>query len=294
MSIDARRRYAAAAFVVLLTLSVFWPSPIVSSNRLWLQRDLSVDELSFLGREAASWDVVFWCLAGLFTLLIVHGGQPVRADAVSLLRSVRSLRPRAPRALLVATVASIVLVAIVWIAADLPMLAFAEWIQGDWTESFVRILNRLGGGMNPPMIILFFLIAGLAYRAPRWVSYGLAMAAGGLAAGLIAQLLKFAIGRTRPELWLGPFHYARGGAVSFPSGHTVGAFALAGVLLFASRNVPLRVMAMLIAFAIAFSRVLAFRHWASDVVASAIIGTMCAWVAVNSVTRVTSDGKNDL
>ena len=82
MSIDAKRGYASAAFVTLLILSVFWPSPIVSSNHLWFGQDLSIDELSFLGREAPSWDVVFWCLAGLLALAIVQtvASQTTPAD----------------------------------------------------------------------------------------------------------------------------------------------------------------------------------------------------------------------
>ena len=48
MSIADKRRYAAAAFIVLLTLSVFWPSPIVSVNRLCCNASIGIDELSFL------------------------------------------------------------------------------------------------------------------------------------------------------------------------------------------------------------------------------------------------------
>src|ERR1041385_8813887 len=71
MSIDGKRRLASTAFVVLLALSVFWPSPIVSINRLCCNASLGVDELSFLGREAAMGDVAFWCLMGVFALALV-------------------------------------------------------------------------------------------------------------------------------------------------------------------------------------------------------------------------------
>src|SRR5919206_2081286 len=72
MSIDAKRRLAAAAFVALLLLSVFWPEPVIEVNRLCCHAALGVDDLSFLGREAPRWDVVFWCLAGLFALALMH------------------------------------------------------------------------------------------------------------------------------------------------------------------------------------------------------------------------------
>jgi membrane-associated phospholipid phosphatase len=282
MSTDDRRRYAAAAFITLLLVSIFWPSPIVSSNRLWLERDLAIDELSFLGREAPSWDVVFWWLAGIFTLTIAQSGDLSAwrkrwREAVSW--NHRRLVGRGQR-LGAGVLAGTLLVAITWTLFDARILAFAELIQSDTVETLIRLTNRLGGGMNPPMIVIFFIVAGLAYRAQRWVFYGTAMAVASLSAGAVAHILKFFVGRTRPELWLGPYHYARGAANSFPSGHTVGAFALAGVLFFASRNLSLRVIALALATGVGISRVLAFRHWASDVVASACLGLLAAWATV--------------
>jgi membrane-associated phospholipid phosphatase len=281
MSIDDRRRYAAAAFVTLLLVSIFWPSPVVSSNRLWLERDLAIDELSFLGREAPSWDVVFWWLAGILTLLIAQSGD-LSAWRERLREAwgwnQRRLVGRRGR-LGASALAGGLLVAMTWSLLDTPILAFAERIQSDTVETIIRLTNRLGGGMNPPMIVIFFVVAGLAYRSQRWVFYGVAMAVASLSAGTVAHILKFLVGRTRPELWLGPYHYARGAANSFPSGHTVGAFALAGVLFFASRNLTLRVVALALASGVGISRILAFRHWASDVVASACLGLLAAWAA---------------
>lgn len=275
-----KRRLAAAAFVALLVLSVFWPSPVVSVNRLWFGAPLPVDELSFLGREAPSWDLAFWCIAGLLLLAIVQTSD-VAADAREPLAQVRALRfdraliGRACIGLALGAVATL----LVWRFADAAGLACAEGVQSDWSEAFVRILNRLGGGMNPVLVVAFFLVAGTAYRERRWVAYAITMALAGLAAGTLAQIIKPLAGRARPELWLGPAHYTPGASTSFPSGHTVGAFALGGVLVFASRNLPLRVIALVLAVAIALSRVLAFRHWPSDVTASAAIGLVSAWVA---------------
>jgi undecaprenyl-diphosphatase len=117
------------------------------------------------------------------------------------------------------------------------------------------------------------------------VSYAIAMALAGLGAGLLAQIIKHLVGRARPELWLGPTHYAPGSSTSFPSGHTVGAFALAGVLIFGSRSPLLRVVAFALAAGVGLSRVLAFRHWTSDVTASAVIGLVSAWIVTQAVVR---------
>ena len=289
MSIDAKRRYAAAAFVTLLVLSVFWPSPVVSMNQLWLHEDLDVDHLSFLGREAPAWDVVFWFFAGLLLLMVLQSaesrdfGEPLR-----VVRALRIERKLLRPALLLLAIGAAFTVG-VWLVLDVPMLAWAEGVQSDALEGVIRLVNRFGGGMNPVLVVAFFLIAGVAYRERRWIGYAIAMALSGLSAGILAQIVKHLVGRARPELWLGPAHYAPGSSTSFPSGHTVGAFALAGVLVFASRSRNLRVLAFLLALAVGLSRIFAFRHWASDVAASMSLGLATAWLAAAAVMPLTTD-----
>lgn len=285
MSIESKRRYAAAAFITLLILSVFWPSPIVSINRLWLGEKLAVDELSFLGRESPSWDVVFWCIAGILLLAILQSAEG--RDVREPLRQLRALRIEREqwRHALFGVIGALVVTALTFFLLDVPMLMWAEGIQSEGTENVIRIVNRFGGGMNPVLVVVFFLIAGIAYLERRWVSYALAMAIAGLVAGTAAQIVKLLVGRARPELWLGPAHYAPGSSTSFPSGHTVGAFALAGVLVFSSRSVTLRVIAFVLAAAVGLSRILAFRHWTSDVIASASIGLVAAWVVSEALLR---------
>jgi undecaprenyl-diphosphatase len=285
MSIDAKRHAAAAAFVALLILAVFWPAPVIDVNQLCCHAALPVDDLSFLGREALSWDVVFWCIAGIFVIAILQSAES--RDFGEAWRVARESRVVVPRSAIVLLVAGAALVAVTWRIADAPLTAWAERVQSDRVEDFIRIMNRLGGGMNPAMIVIFFLLAGVAYRHRRWIEYAVAMAIAGLLSGLVAQLVKLAFRRARPELWLGPFTHARPSATSFPSGHTVGAFALAGVIVFASRSLPFRVLAILIAIAIGLSRILALRHWTSDVLASALIGLAVAWAATRSVIGVT-------
>jgi len=279
MSIDAKRRLAAAAFVVLLALSVFWPAPAIEINDICCHAQLTVDNLSFLGRESPEWDVVFWCIAGLFLLALLHltGDYKDFREIGTLLRATR-IRVRKTDA--IAVISSAILVAIVWRFADAPITAFAELIQSSNVADTIRIANRFGGGMNPAMVVVFFLVAGVVYRHRRWTAYGVAMALAGAAAGVSVQVVKYTIGRTRPELWLGPFHHARASATSFPSGHTVGAFALAGVLMLASPSRTMRIIAFLLALSVAVSRVLAFRHWTSDVLASAAIGMILAVISV--------------
>jgi membrane-associated phospholipid phosphatase len=287
---DRRRRLAAAAFVSLLLLSVYWPSPVVSTNQLCCNALLGIDDLSFLGREAPSWDLVFWWIGGLLLLAILQSGTWSRHDFVEPLRRLRQLRLALRPRYAIFAIGAALLVALIWRFADAPLTAFAEAVQSDDVEAWIRIVNRLGGGMNPALIVIFFFVAGVVYRWARWVRYAVAMAVAGAAAGILGLIVKFAVGRTRPELWLGPFQHARSSATSFPSGHTVGAFALAGVLLFASRNLPLRATAVALAFAVGFARVLAFRHWTSDVTASACIGLIVAAIVTAAIPAEETSG----
>jgi membrane-associated phospholipid phosphatase len=266
MSFENSRRLAATAFVFLLALSVVWPQPVVDVNRLCCDASLGIDDLSFLGREAPRWDVPFWFLVGLFAIAMIQRGGDYR----EVIADVKSIRIRRSPALLL--IVGAVIVGATWRWLDAPLIAQSERVSLD---DAIRYANRFGGGMNPAMIVGFFILAGVAYRARHWVWYGVAMAISGAFAGILVQIVKFLVGRTRPELWLGPFHHSS--ATSFPSGHTVGAFALGGVLIFNARWLPLRVAAALLAIGVAVSRVLAFRHWPSDVAASAVIGLVCAW-----------------
>jgi membrane-associated phospholipid phosphatase len=284
MSIDAKRRLASAAFIALLALSVFWPAPAIEINQLCCHAHLTVDDLSFLGREAPAWDIAFWCIAGLFLLALLQPGNVYKtSDFREIWALVRATRIRLRKTDALAVICAAILVAIVWRFADARVTAWAERVQSANVQDTIRIANRFGGGMNPAMVIFFFLIAGVVYAKRRWIAYGVAMALAGAAAGVSVQIVKYTAGRTRPELWLGPFQHARATATSFPSGHTVGAFALAGVLMLASPSRTMRIIAFLLALSVAVSRVMAFRHWTSDVLASAAIGMILAAIAVRAV-----------
>jgi undecaprenyl-diphosphatase len=98
------------------------------------------------------------------------------------------------------------------------------------------------------------------------------LAAGALAGtNLVVEVLKRAIGRTRPDGERRPSNS------SFPSSHAANAFALAWVLGARwRRGIPVFVA---LALLVAFSRMYLNRHFLSDVVAGALIGGICAWAA---------------
>ena len=68
---------------------------------------------------------------------------------------------------------------------------------------------------------------------------------------------------------------------AFPSGHTVTAFTLAGLLILGLRpRWPWVVGLLLLASMMGVSRMVAGVHWPTDVLAGSIIGLLAAWAAV--------------
>ncbi len=100
----------------------------------------------------------------------------------------------------------------------------------------------------------------------------------GVVAGAISSLMKRVFERARPDAWLGHDVLRWEGETSFPSGHTIGAFALMVVILVGARSRALRIVAVLLAVSVAVARVLALRHWPSDVLAGWALGA--AWACL--------------
>jgi len=117
-----------------------------------------------------------------------------------------------------------------------------------------------------------------------------------LSAAVITPVLKFSIGRARPYQEEGPssFH-PFGGDLSFPSGEATEAFAIASVV--AAHPAPLWVKggAWALAGAVGWARLHADAHWASDVVAGALIGSSVGqWVVHRRAPRDTGEPQVDL
>ncbi|MBI2213958.1 MAG: phosphatase PAP2 family protein [Acidobacteria bacterium] len=274
---------ASALFVALLALSVTWPGPVLWFNRLCCNAPLDVNEVSFLGREAPRWDVVYWWIVGVALLALLRGRtmcvreswRPFVDDLKSTWphRGVRGLGSRAlvAAALLVGGIATVV---ISYWFLDMSAIAAATGWRSAWLHDWIRLMNRLGGGANPPMVVLFFVVAGLALGRRDWWRLGSAMATAGLAAGAISSMMKRSVERARPDSWLGHSVFRWDGETSFPSGHTIGAFAMAVVIVLGARSRALRVVALLLAASVAAARILALRHWPSDVLMSATLGSV--------------------
>jgi membrane-associated phospholipid phosphatase len=117
-----------------------------------------------------------------------------------------------------------------------------------------------------------------------------------LAAGVISPLLKAATGRARPRQGQGSgsFH-SFGGDASFPSGEATEAFAIAAAVAAHTDRKWLEATAWTLAAGTAWERMRLDAHWASDVVAGALLGTAVGrWVVHRHQPRRTADFSLDV
>lgn len=99
-----------------------------------------------------------------------------------------------------------------------------------------------------------------------------------LVSTIVVQLLKRLIRRKRPFVHSKNLRSIRIGVdpFSFPSGHTTAAFGLAISISLLTQNPLIRLVFLLLAFGVGFSRVYLAVHYPSDVIAGAFIGSSFA------------------
>jgi hypothetical protein len=100
-----------------------------------------------------------------------------------------------------------------------------------------------------------------------------------IAGGVIAPVLKLAVGRSRPRDTNKTFD--RGGGSSFPSGHTTEAFAVASVIASHYDAPWIKYVSYGSATLVAYARIHHQAHFLSDVTAGALIGTVTGLAVVH-------------
>ncbi|MGB3618011.1 MAG: phosphatase PAP2 family protein [Catalinimonas sp.] len=144
---------------------------------------------------------------------------------------------------------------------------------GDWLFAYGTFL---GDGLFVLLLTLLLLL----------VHYGRAalVAASFLFSGLLSVVLKNLFNRPRPKLYFADepdvVRLVEGvsvhGHYSFPSGHTITAFACFAMLALVSRPKSLGILWLLTACGVAYSRMYLAQHFFEDVFVGSMIGTACA------------------
>ena len=141
---------------------------------------------------------------------------------------------------------------------------------------------------------LFFIFAGLVLSfIPRTRRVGVTLLAALAIGALITNVwLKEAVARTRPyealdiarKLWEAVGNGAESD-LSFPSGHATASFA-ACVAVFMTCNKKYSWTALVFAFLIALSRLYIGVHYATDVIAGVLIGTLAGVVSYFAIKKL--------
>lgn len=156
---------------------------------------------------------------------------------------------------------------------DRPVRDAALRNAGNGAERFANRFEKFGAEYSFGVLGVFY-VEGLAAHDPlnRLVAEdGLAASA---ISGTLTFVLKEAFGRSRPIAGRGVFHFATfSGNASFPSGHTTQAFAVASVIAARYGDNPwIDSAAYGIATLVGVARIDHRAHFASDVLAGALIG----------------------
>lgn len=161
------------------------------------------------------------------------------------------------------------------------------------------VFTKVNEAVTPSGVLIFkfitqlgeeipYLLMGLIsflYISPRKT---ISLALTGLLTGIVSYSLKVYFAHPRPYLYyrdqqLLDFFFlpenvdVHSALTSFPSGHTMSAFALYASIsfLFLSKN-KLASLALFIAIAVGFSRIYLFQHFLKDVFFGAILGVLVA------------------
>ncbi|MEW5014241.1 phosphatase PAP2 family protein [Clavibacter michiganensis subsp. michiganensis] len=165
---------------------------------------------------------------------------------------------------------------------DRPLLAFMIGIRTPWLNDAATAYTDVAGVVIMPIIAVVTMLF-LAIRRRSWTPIILVLAAGG-GSLLLTIAGKDIVGRARPDLADAVPPYET--SPSFPSGHTLNAVAIAGILAYllllrqhrrVTRVLSIAV-AVVFAVTIGISRVYLGHHWFTDVLAAFFLSG--AWLAV--------------
>jgi membrane-associated phospholipid phosphatase len=162
---------------------------------------------------------------------------------------------------------------------DIPVAYYCRGLSRSVLD-IAEIVTRAGDSkwyfmMFVPAFLIFYFIVKNKIWAMRMLFLVICISA----SGIVNMLVKWIAGRNRP---INLFNHGFYGfnyfeviyeSVSFPSGHSLTAFSLAAAVTILYPRAG--IIAFPAAIAIATSRVMITSHFVSDVIAGAVLGTIC-------------------
>lgn len=167
-------------------------------------------------------------------------------------------------------------------ALDVPVLTTAQGLRSPALDWFAAAVAYVFGPIGMPLMAVAAILV-LALRRRSWTPVIL-IGAGGIGSLLMTIAGKDIIGRVRPPFAdaIPPFE----STPSFPSGHTLNATVIAGIvaylLILRQRTALARgitiTLAALLAITVGVTRIVLAAHWFTDVLAGWLLGL--AWLAI--------------
>lgn len=150
---------------------------------------------------------------------------------------------------------------------------FLNSFHSSFFDKFFMYITYLGSGITAGIIAVFLLFVRLRYSIILSVS--------AISSGVVVQLLKRLLfsGCERPVVYfreIAELYYVPGIDLhthfSFPSGHSVTAFIIFGLIAFISDREPIKISALLVSFIISYSRVYLSQHFLVDILTGSFLG----------------------
>lgn len=149
------------------------------------------------------------------------------------------------------------------------------WVGNPYVNSFYKFFTHVGDGVFA--VILSVVVMLFSLKKGMYVLFSYACA------GICASTIKYFVNYTRPYAF---FDYYKKhlklnivdgvemlGERSFPSGHSVTAFAVFTALALITENKLVKIVFLIIAVNAAFSRMYLSQHWLFDIFMGSLIGT---------------------
>lgn len=181
---------------------------------------------------------------------------------------------------------------------DLPISKyFSHQNNISFLKPFIRIINKFGDGSFIFPLFITLLIVSLLVQQEKYKKILLISLSSSIYAGLFNLFLKILFNRARPYTDLNPYelfvynhsNIFKADYWSMPSGHTIVAFAAIIPLVIHFENKLLKSLLITISILEAFARVYLFKHWLSDVIMAAFLGTIIGIIAYqNNITSSTN------
>lgn len=160
--------------------------------------------------------------------------------------------------------------------------AIQNWVHS-FTSPSLTILMRLVSAIGSPFTIApAVAIAATTLWLRKYHDDAILVAAAAFGAAALDELMKLHFKRTRPDV---PWAFIHEHSFSFPSGHSVLAFVMYGVIVYKTQDklrspalkAALMIAAFLMVCAIGISRVYLGVHYPSDVAGGYFVGAI--WLA---------------